>query len=255
MLLSLFLSCSAPIEAPKDFETLLSYIYARTMDEDPAELMAGAENMLDFADSNRADLIEGYTIAPLTDASIETTGTSPRATDEQYGVALMYNVPYGTRDVTLVNTIEDLEDVYLDDYISYEREYQSDLDCFIDRSCPTVRFRSTIQSSLPLGAEMTSSYINEIRWLELDSGLAAVQRSWLDGDAISTADWVNMEAQYYLGITYQTQGGSDTVAASWAAIMVGDLPLPEDTAKNQALDALRKNGDDLTLYLDENGGY
>ena len=58
---------------------------------------------------------------------------------------------------------------------------------------------------------MTSSYINEIR-LELDSGLAAVQRSWLYGDAISTADWVNMEAQYYLNT--MDSRGSDTVAAS-----------------------------------------
>ena len=248
-------SCSAPIEAPKDFEQLLSYIYARTMDKDVDELTAGAENMQEFAGSNQSDLQEGYTISPLTDVSIETTGTTPRATDEQYGVALMYSVPYGTRDVTLVNTIEDLEMVYLDDYISYDREYHSDQHCFVERSCSTVRFRSTIQSSLPFGAEMTSSYINEIRWLELDSGLAAVQRSWLDGDAVSTAEWVNMEAQYYLGITYQTETGSDTVAASWAAIMVGDLPLPEDTAKNQALDALRKNGEDLTRFLDENGGY
>ena len=63
-----------------------------------------------------------------------------------------------------------------------------------------------------------------------------------------------MEAQYYLGM-HQTETGSDAVAASWAAIMVGDLPLPEDTAKNQALDALRKNGEDLTRFLDENGGY
>ena len=255
MLLLSFLSCASPIEAPNDFEELLSYIYGRTMDKDSAELIAGAENMLTFVQGNQTEVMEGYTISPLTDASLETTGTTPRATDEQYGVALMYTVPYGTRDVTLVNTVEDLELVYLDDYISYDREYQSELDCFIERSCSTVRVRSTIESSLPFGAEMTSAYINEIRWLELDTGLAAVQRSWLDGEAVSTADWVNMEAQYYLGITYQTENGSDTVAASWAAIMVGDLPLPEDTAKNQALDALRKNGDDLTRFLDENGGY
>ena len=94
---------------------------------------------------------------------------------------------------------------------------------------------------------MTSAYINEIRWLELDTGLAAVQRSWLDGEAVSTADWVNMEAQYYLGITYQTENGSDTVAASWAAIMVGDLPLPEDTAvAKQWMHS--ENGADLTCF-------
>ena len=100
MLFLSLLSCASPIEAPNDFEELLSYIYARTMDKDPQSLIAGAENMLTFVRGNQSEVMEGYTVSPLTDVSIESTGTTPRATDEQYGVALMYTVPYGTRDVT-----------------------------------------------------------------------------------------------------------------------------------------------------------
>ena len=253
MLFLSLLSCASPIEAPNDFEEL-TYICARTMDKDSQRLIAGAEHLLTFV-QDQSEVMEGYTVSPLTDVSIESTGTTPRATDEQYGVALMYTVPYGTRDVTLVNTVEDLGWCISMITSAMIENTKVSLTASLSAGCSTVRFRSTIESSLPFGAEMTSAYINEIRWLELDTGLAAVQRSWLDGEAVSTADWVNMEAQYYLGITYQTENGSDTVAASWAAIMVGDLPLPEDTAKTKHWMHSEKTGADLTRFLDENGGY
>ena len=40
-------------------------------------------------------------------------------------------------------------------YVSYEREYLSEIDCFVERECATVRFRSTIESSLPFNKELT----------------------------------------------------------------------------------------------------
>ena len=252
MLFFLLFSCKAPIEAPTDLNELLAYVYQHTMDEDETLLQAGLSNLSLFIGENREALIEGYTITPLHAAAIETTNTSPLYIEEQYGVSLLYEVPYPVGKLVYCNTVVRGSDVYVDDYISYERTHLTDLNCFINQTCQTLRFRSTIRSSLPLGAEMLTDYINELRWIDVESGPAVIQRSWMEGESESTASWANMLASYYLGVTYTTSEGTDTIAASWAALTLGEIPLPEDVTKSQALDALRRNGTDLTNYLNEN---
>ena len=91
-----------------------------------------------------------------------------------------------------------------------------------------------------------------LRWIDLEFRLAFVQRAWMDGKAESSVDWADMTANFYIGLTYSTSTGSDVIAASWAAIQLGDVSLPEDILKNQAIDGLRQNGIDLELWLDEN---
>ena len=72
------------------------------------------------------------------------------------------------------------------------------------------------------------------------------------GEAESSVDWADMTANFYLGFIYSTEAGTDTIAASWAAIQLGDVSLPEDILKNQAIDGLRQNGIDLEAWFTEN---
>ena len=248
----LFAACSAPVEAPEDFNELMSYIFLHTMTEDDAVLDAGITNLLAFSAENLEVLQEGYAIENLSQASLDSTGVAFPPLDDVYGVALQYSVDYPSRDIAYCNTAVDGEEVYSANYISYDRESLSDLDCFLARTCPTFRYRSTIRTSLPLGAEMLSRYINELRWVDQEEGTAFIQRAWMDGDAESSASWADMTANFYLGYTYDTPAGSETIAASWAAIQMGELALPEDLAKSQAIDGLRSNGTDLNAWLSEN---
>jgi len=247
-----FLACSAPIEAPEDLNSLLSYVFQHTMDENEEMLRAGIVNMRTFADENTEEIYEGFAVSHLSQDALDSTPESFLADPELYGVALEYFVPYSVEDIAYCNTAVNGAEVYSANYISYDREHLTDLECFLEQSCSTLRFRSTIRSSLPLGAELLSNYINELRWIEMDSGNAFVQRSWMEGEVESTADWANMTANFYIGVTTTTADGSVTIAASWAAVQLGDLALPEDLAKSQALDGLRSNGVDLTNWLSEN---
>ena len=99
---------------------------------------------------------------------------------------------------------------------------------------------------------MLSSYINELRWIDLESGPAFMQRSWMDGEAESSVDWADMTANFYAGLNFSSTNGSEVIAASWAAAQLGEVPLPEDMMKNQAIDGLRQNGEDLNKWLSEN---
>ena len=248
----LFLACSAPPEAPEDLNSLLSYVYAHTMDENDDALRAGIGNMRTFASESSEEMTAGFTVSHLSQEALDSTPEDFVANPDLYGVALEYFVPFSASDIVYCNTVVNGAEVYSANYISYEREHLTELDCFLDQTCSTLRFRSTILSSLPLGAEILSQYINELRWIEMDSGMAFVQRSWMEGEAESTADWANMTANFYIGVTTSTEEGTQTIAASWAAVQLGDLALPEDLAKSQAIDGLRSNGVDLTAWLSEN---
>ena len=246
-------ACSAPIEAPEDLNDLLSYVFLHTMDEEEDQLRAGLDNMHLFAQENEEELQEGFTVKQLSQAALDSTPESFIEDPDLYGVAVQYDVPFSSRDIAYCNTVVNGAEVYSANYLSYERENLSDLDCFLAQSCPTFRFRSTINSSLPFGVEMISRYINELRWVDYGDGMAFVQRSWMDGDAQSSADWANMTANFYIGVVFPTSSGqTQTIAASWAAILLGEFSVPEDIAKSQAIDGLKKNGEDLTDWLTEN---
>ena len=251
MLLLLSLACSAPVEAPEDFNELLSYLFEHTMNDDET-LIAGANNLLDFATTNEEMLREGYAVDNLSQMALDSTGETFPASEDTYGVTLQYSVGYSIENLAYANTAADGMEVYPANYLSYDRENLTDVDCFLEKTCISFSYRSTILSSLPLGAEMLSSYTSEIRWINLDSGLALVHRSWMDGEAESSVDWADMTANFYLGFIYSTEAGTDTIAASWAAIQLGDVSLPEDILKNQAIDGLRQNGVDLEAWFAEN---
>lgn len=246
-------ACSAPIEAPEDLNDLLSYVFLHTMDEEEDQLRAGLDNMHLFAQENEEELQEGFTVKQLSQRALDSTPANFTEDPDLYGVAVQYDVPFSSRDIAYCNTAVNGAEVYSANYLSYEREHLSDLDCFLAQSCPTFRFQSTIKSSLPFGVEMLSRYINELRWVDYGDDMAFVQRSWMDGDAQSSADWANMTANFYIGVVFPTPSGqTQTVAASWAAILLGEFSVPEDIAKSQAIDGLKKNGADLTNWLTEN---
>jgi hypothetical protein len=245
-------SCSAPIEAPEDLNSLLSYVFTHTMDEDDVMLRAGIDNMHAFSIEHEVELREGFTVRHISQEALDSTSEDFVVDPDLYGVSVQYFVPYAPEEIAYCNTAVNGAEVYSANYLSYEREHLSDLDCFLAQTCSTFRFRSTILSSLPFGVEMLSTYINELRWIEVGEEMAFVQRSWMEGAAESTADWAKMNANFYFSVTLPSPDGSETIAASWAEIQLGELAVPEDLAKSQAIDGLKANGEDLTLWLSEN---
>jgi len=251
MLLFLF-ACKAPIVAPEDLDSLLDFFYIHMEGEQEEALLAGITNLYTFVDANQAELESGFDIAPLSLSAMETTGESTDYIEEMYGVSLLYETPYPVEDIAWCYTAVDLVDIYPDNYLSYEREIFGDLDCFLSLECKTLSYRSTILSSLPLNAEITTVNRVDMRWLETERGLAFIQKTWMEGEPESSVEWANLLGQNYLEITWMNNTGSQSIAASWAALQLGDIPLPEDTAKNLALSTLESTSESLTEYLDEN---
>ena len=102
-------------------------------------------------------LREGYAVDNLSQMALDSTGETFPASEDTYGVTLQYSVGYSIENLAYANTAADGMEVYPANYLSYERENLTDLDCFLEKTCISFSYRSTILSSLPLGAEMLSS--------------------------------------------------------------------------------------------------
>ena len=251
VLLIYLFACKPPVTAPEDLDGLLNFMYVHMEDEDDEALLLGMTNVFSFVDGNTEALEEGYDIAPLTKETIESIGQSIDFREQTYGVSIAYEIPHPVEDIAECYASVNLVEIYPDTYLSYEREFITDQECFLKQECNLVQYRSIIQTSLPFNATVTTNNMVEIRWFQTDRGTAFVQRSWMEGEAESSADWANLLAQNYLEVSWSTETGTQSLAASWAALQLGDIPVPEDTAKNLALGSIRDSREALTAYLDE----
>ena len=94
-------------------------------------LRAGLENMSLFARDNEEELQEGFAVSQLSQEALDSTPEDFIEDPELYGVAVQYDVPFSSRDIAYCNTAVNGAEVYTANYLSYERENLSDLDCFL----------------------------------------------------------------------------------------------------------------------------
>ena len=226
-------------------------MYVHMEDEDDEALLVGMTNVFAFVETNQEALEEGYDIAPLAVETIESIGQSIDFRDQTYGVSLAYEIPHPVDKIAECYATVNLVDIYPDTYLSYEREFLTDQDCFLTQQCNLVQYRSIIQTALPFNATVTTHNMVEIRWFQTERGTAFIQRSWMEGKAESSVDWADLLAQNYIEVSWSTEAGSQSLAASWAALQLGDIPVPEDTAKSLALGSIRDSRETLTNYLNE----
>ena len=250
VLLIYLFACKAPVTAPEDLDGLLNFMYVHMEDEDDEALLVGINNVFSFVAANQEALDEGYDIAPLSIPTLEIIEQSTEFREQTYGVSIAYEIPHSVEAIAECYAAVNLVEIYPDTYLSYEREFLTDQACFLSQECNLVQYRSIIQTALPFNATVTTNNMVEIRWLQTERGTAFIQRSWMEGEADSSADWANLLAQNYLEVSWTTEDGSQSLAASWAALQLGDIPVPEDTAKNLALGSIRDSREALTSYLD-----
>ena len=90
MLLAFLWACSPPVEAPKELDSLNSYLYAH-FEDDVVYLEAGSENLAEWLEVNLLGIQEGYTVKQLTEEAIRTVNPDYVREVDLVGVALSPN--------------------------------------------------------------------------------------------------------------------------------------------------------------------
>ncbi|MFH1469204.1 MAG: hypothetical protein ABIO70_32750 [Pseudomonadota bacterium] len=249
-LLLFAVACKPPPEAPSELDELAAYIYAHHADEDPAAEKDALEKLTAWLEQNWADAEEGYEIGALDEATMDSLDDVDRATEGMLGLAVP-TASVHTVDEAAYAMLAVLEsEVYPDMFVEYQREEIGDVDCFLAHDCERVEARENMKSDFVV-VESVSQAFNQYLWVDLDDGVAFVQRNWLEypPDVTGTlASYVEVDEQGYLNLFMPRPEGFWRLQATW--MIFSQDGVPEDAAMQMAISNMQNNSKTLDEYLD-----
>jgi hypothetical protein len=248
-LLSLFVGCRPPPDAPETFDELTSYLILHFDDEEPEALQAGMTNMRAWLDEHKEEVSEGYRLTPITPNAVDAI-PDPCPVEMEIGAGAAFEVGYPIDEVVEVALAHDPMEVYEGSFGFNERVYVEDLDCFLAHECEKTEYHSHIENQLPLGIVLEVWMITQIRWVELEDGPAVLYRLWMSQPAQSSMDWINVSQQYGMATTFSTETGVHKLEAGWIDMALGDIEVPEDLALTIVIDSIVDSGDKIQTYMD-----
>ena len=293
MVCSLGSCVESPPSPPDDLEALLGYLFEHAGDEDPTELASGIVELHTwFQDDDQLEAArEGFIISKLSTEAlaslslIEDTERT-RSNASLKGVHVVTKSPHCVRSIVGLLTWNEFGNL-LDSFDSYERTFDEDTACMIDRSCLNVTAHSKTRSRWAGLIGITTQYQIEFRWVYTEVGWALVHRFWLKSPAPGDSFDVKMKANYYIGITIPDaarttippspaflssvggvfgrgddqiteiqetlkQPGSLRIHANWFDVDTGQIPLSGDMIANVLVQNQKNDSESHDNMIDSN---
>ncbi|MBX2803354.1 MAG: hypothetical protein KTR31_37080 [Myxococcales bacterium] len=252
-LLLLTAACSRPPDAPAELEQLCGYLYDHMADEDTIAMEAGIDNVVAWLDGNFDALSEGYAIATLGQGAIDALEPA-RTRDAQVlvGASVATVSDHSLDDIVRSLILEEQTEVYPDDYDVWEPTFRVDPECFASGDCDELWSDNHSVIRLPLGIRMTTDNTAHYRWTQPEAGRALVTRSWLWAPGEPNVNILQLDDQFYLSVTLNTDLGLVRLKALWADAAIVGAELPEGTALNMLVNGLVAQDEAMYAWLDDN---
>lgn len=256
--LPLLVACKRPPEAPAELDALCSYLFEHMGDEDPEALEVAVENLAAwFAENGLEAPQEGFEVTQIdadTAYSLPEIDLSETSREEfldgLVGASVVNQHGHILDDMAHAIVEADQMDVFPDDYIEFERDYQTDLGCFMDGSCEAVE--ATNYSWAKYGGVLNVKSENYAvwRWIETEQRSALVHRAWLTGPAEIEPALAAIPAEFFVTATFPLDDG--TMIRMQAVWFVATLATVEANAflLSTFVNSLSKSGDQIEAYLD-----
>ncbi len=129
--------------APEDLDGLTHWFWQHLDDEDPEALQSGVESLWAALD---ADGFEGPldgTITSLDADELSLVGMGENSLDELYGVFMANDIDCSAELLEYQVYAAEQDELHPDTYVSYEREYTTDLEAYQARETEWLEWRST----------------------------------------------------------------------------------------------------------------
>ena len=243
------LGCKRPPDAPKSLDDLCSYIFEHVMDEEDDYLVAGLDNLVPWLEAHFDETYEGYTITNLSQEAVKSLDGVERDLGSLLGAAVGFDMEATVAEVVNALLEGDMDEIFDGRYDTYERDFASDRDCFLDRECDTVELDIHVVANYPLGLQVEATSRVHYRRVETDGGEAIVQRTWMLEPGESNKDWLTIDQQYFLSVNLPRDGATRRVDAMWVKAFLGEGDVPENFALQVAIDTMRSTGESIDDYL------
>ena len=201
--LTCLIGCDSPPSAPSEYEALLGYLFEHMDDEGDEELAVGLENLHEWLQvpENFGAASGVYAIKNLDDSAVNALDEVERNASGLRGISTITKSGLPPELIAATLTWSGLEEVLEGNFSLYERTFDVDSSCFVDRSCQSIAASSHTISKWVNVVEMDTRYRIQFRWVYTKYGWMMLHRFWLLAPAGGTLD-VMMNANYYLGVLY-----------------------------------------------------
>ncbi len=258
---ALLVGCKRPPEAPGDLSELCSYVFEHMGDDDPDALAAGVENLAVWFDANGLEgPEEGYEVTSIDTATAYALPdidlsevTEQEFADGLVGAAVINRHEHGMDDLAYAIVEADQMDVFPDDYKVFERDFLSDLDCFMAHSCDAVDALNYSEASYAGVLNVSSENHAQWRWIETENRTALVHRAWLTGPADISPALAEIPAEFFTTVTMQLDSGQMIrLQTVWFVALLASVEANAFMLSN-FVNSLSKSGDQIEAFLDDQG--
>lgn len=252
MLLALgLLACKPPPDAPAELDELVGYLFEHVSDEDDDALIAGAVNTDAWLSQRLAETLEGYAVNDLSQEAVSVLDDVERDLSGLAGAAVGHASEHSVAALVAAS-LTDPEAVYPDMYVSYRREEDGDLACFVAGNCDYLEAEVWAEQVYTLGLEVATNSRVQYRWVATPNGPAMIQRTWLRSPADVSFDWLAVDQQYYVWMMLpQSDGTTRSIQATWVVAQFSGDEVPEDLALQLVIGSMSNQSETLDTYVSE----
>lgn len=254
MLVLALLSGCKVVDAPDDIEALMVFGFSN-FDDDVEFLEATEEQLIPLVEKQLEDLGDGYRVADLTRADLETAGVEV-AEGEVEILGAMGTVDY-THDIDPVLEIvidEDKEVMFPDNFVEYDIRDTTEVDCFLTASCDRMDQEVHERAKVKLLGEGERTYTSSYRWVdteELPRALfirqIAPSEMKFEGSAIN----MTVHQQYSFVMIYEKNGIGRRVEAFWVDAELVGVDVPDTFAVDTAVNTIADQAERVDTWIDE----
>lgn len=240
------------VRAPETIEELVVFGFQHFDDEDEDALREMEVNLGPLVLENIDQMSEGYAVNQLTAEDLQTAGIEDADVTEIIGAMGAIDYRHDL-DAVLDPMIHDHKDeIFPDNWLSYEILEQTDRACFIAHTCDRYAFTVDQTADAALLGEATQTIDHSLRWVSREDGtLFLVWRTLAPEPIAFTSNLMAVHQQYALVTIVPNGDVARRIEAFWVDAEFIGLDVPEYTAVNNAVKQMGVQADRIDDFLDE----
>ncbi len=245
------LSCTPAVEAPAELDELASWLYTYHSDEDPEAMISGIDRLAEWFDDHQTEaLAEDWEVTSLEEETVDGVDEVDRTTEGMVALAVFTESVHSVEDAALAMVGTEVDEVYPDTFSDYERQWDSDPDCFLLEECSRTSAYENYTASFPFDIHTTNELQNEYLWVEGTDRKAMVHRNWLLSPPETNSVLLEIDEMFHLNLFLESDGGFVRLQSAW--MVVTQEAVNPATAIQAVGNDYRNNSETLDAWLDEN---
>lgn len=255
MILAGLLGGCRVVQAPETIEELVVFGFQHFDDKDEDALRDMEVNLGPLVIENIDQMTEGYAVNQLTAEDLALAGVIDADVTEIIGA--MGSIDYRHNlDAIIDPMIHDHKDeIFPDNWLSYEILEQTDRACFIAHGCPRYDFTVDQTANASMLGEATQTLQHSLRWISREDGTPFLVWRTLAPDPIAfTSNLMAVHQQYALVTIVPNGDVARRIESFWVDAEFIGMDVPEYTAVNNAVKQMGIQAGRIDDFLEGEGG-